>query len=165
MEKLISSRFNLQFVPESYILPSERRPRNVKVPLFDTIPVIDLGGEVVYNRSKVIQQIKKASQECGFFQKSLDDVMEVAKEFFELPIEDKASLYSEDPERSCRVYTSIDYANETVHYWRDNVRHACYPLQEHIQLWPEKPARYWDVVGELCRISEEAQFVAFGSNL
>lgn len=54
----------------------------------------------------------------------MHDVLTIAKEFFELPPEDKASLYSEDPKKSCRLYTSIDYVNEKVHFWRDNLRHV-----------------------------------------
>ena len=40
------------------------------VPRCDTIPLIDLGGDLVTNcdRVKVIHQIVKASQEHGFFQ-------------------------------------------------------------------------------------------------
>ncbi|XP_057427446.1 flavanone 3-dioxygenase 2-like isoform X2 [Lotus japonicus] len=73
--------------------------------------------------------------------------MQIAREFFELPTEEKASLYSEDPIQSCRLYTSIDHANEDVHYWRDTLRHHSHPLQEHIQNWPHKPTRYRDVMG------------------
>lgn len=78
----------------------------------------------------------------GVSKKLMSDVLEVAEEFFELPNEDKASFYSEDPKRRCRLYTSIDYDNEKVHFWRDNLRHPCHPVDEHVQCWPEKPARY-----------------------
>lgn len=72
----------------------------------------------------------------------MHDVLEVANEFFEMPAKDKESLYSEDPKQTCRVHTSINYDSEKVHYWRDNLRHPCHPLEEHMQIWPEKPARY-----------------------
>lgn len=55
----------------------------------------------------------------GVSKKLMSNVLEVAEEFFELPVEDKASIYSEDPKRSCRLYTSIDYDKEKVHFWRD----------------------------------------------
>ncbi|KAJ4726854.1 Hyoscyamine 6-dioxygenase [Melia azedarach] len=51
----------------------------------------------------------------------MQDVLNVAKEFFEPPAEDKASLYSDDRKQSCRHYTSIDYANEKVRFWIDNL--------------------------------------------
>lgn len=49
----------------------------------------------------------------------MDDTMNLFREFFDLPIEDKAELYSEDPKRSCRLYTSNNYADEEFHLWRD----------------------------------------------
>ncbi|KAA8550769.1 hypothetical protein F0562_002453 [Nyssa sinensis] len=166
MEKLISSRCNLQSVPESYILPPERRPGELIVPLCNTIPVIDLHGEFGCNRSELIQQIIKSSQEFGFFQlvnhgvsvELMRDVLIVAKKFFELPAEDKASLYSEDPKQCCRLYTSIDYATEKVHFWRDNLRHPCHPLKDHLHHWPQKPTQYREVVG---RYSVEVRKLSF----
>ncbi|XP_062024809.1 protein DOWNY MILDEW RESISTANCE 6-like [Rosa rugosa] len=153
-EKLISNRSDLQFVPESYILPPGTRPGNTQVSVMEVIPVIDfqlLGT----NRPQLIKQIIEASQEFGFFQlinhgvedNLLHKVLDVANEFFEQPYEDKASMYSEDVEQSCRLYTSIDYNKEKVHFWRDNLRHPCHPLEQHIHFWPQKPPQYREVVG------------------
>ncbi|KAF5459362.1 hypothetical protein F2P56_023315 [Juglans regia] len=155
MEKLISSRSNLQLVPESYVIPPESRPGNAKVPLFETIPVIDIAGELGSDRAQLVKQIMQACQDFGFFQlinhgvskKLMHDVLEVVNELFELPAKDKESICSEDPKQSCRLYASIDYDREKVHYWRETLRHPCHPLEEHVQFWPEKPARYRKVVG------------------
>ncbi|PRQ25888.1 putative flavanone 3-dioxygenase [Rosa chinensis] len=197
---LISNRSDLQFVPESYILPPGTRPGNTQVSVLEVIPVIDfqlLGT----NRPQLIKQIIEASQKFGFFQvynilnfgeilwylyvyntlmyrsdnnfvvivvnrvifwvilvllqlinhgvedNLLHKVLDVANEFFEQPYEDKASMYSEDVEQSCRLYTSIDYNKEKVHFWRDNLRHPCHPLEQHIHFWPQKPPQYREVVG------------------
>jgi isopenicillin N synthase-like dioxygenase len=113
--------------------------------------VIDLDG----NRNELIQEIIKASQEYGFFQlrnhgvseELMKDVLVVAKEFFDLPVEEKERFYSEDPNQTCRIKTSLDFAKEKVHFWRDNLRHPCHPLEEHIRQWPENPARYREVFG------------------
>ena len=64
MEKLLSTKTDLKFVPQSYILPPGTRPGNTKVPLRETIPVIDLKGEP----TKLVHQIIDASKEFGFFQ-------------------------------------------------------------------------------------------------
>jgi hypothetical protein len=72
----------------------------------------------------------------------MHDVLDVANEFFGLPAKDKESLYSEDPKQTCRVRTSINYDREKVHYWRDNLRHPCHPLEEHMPFWPQKPPHY-----------------------
>lgn len=67
MEKLISNRKDLKFVPQSYILPPESRPGNDKVPLCESMPVIDLK-EFGQDPTKLVQQIIEACQEFGFFQ-------------------------------------------------------------------------------------------------
>ncbi|CAK9140639.1 unnamed protein product [Ilex paraguariensis] len=155
MEKLISIRSNIQTVPESYVLPPDRRPGKQDVPLCKTIPVIDLKGEHAHDKAELIQKIIKASQEFGFFQvinhgvpeELMRNALMVGAEFFDMPAEEKASFYSEDPKKSCRLYTSIDYVREKVHFWRDTFRHPCHPLEDHVKDWPEKPARYREVVG------------------
>ncbi|EEF30009.1 hyoscyamine 6-dioxygenase [Ricinus communis] len=150
MEKLVSSWCNVQSLPDNYVFPPEKRPGINIVPLCNTIPVIDL------EASDAALNILKASQEFGFFQvinhgvaeNLVNDTMSVFKEFFELPAEDKANLYSEEPSRSCRLYTSSpNYYNEEVHFWRDNLRHPCHPVDNFIDQWPEKPIRYREVVG------------------
>ncbi|KAK8717966.1 hypothetical protein V6N13_045216 [Hibiscus sabdariffa] len=180
MEKLVSSWYKNKPLPESYIFPPETRPGNLTVPTCKTIPVIDLGKAEGRNRTRIVQQICKASEEYGFFQvvnhgvpeDLMKESMDVLKEFFEMPAEDKAVLYSEDPRNRCRLSTSsVNYAREKVHHWRDNLRHPCLPgLEDCIQLWPQKPIRYREVVA---RFSIEAkklgsrilEFVAEGLGL
>lgn len=68
MEKLVSSWCDGKTLPESYIFPPETRPGILTVPSCKTIPVIDLNRADVQNRTDIVQQILKASQEFGFFQ-------------------------------------------------------------------------------------------------
>ncbi|KAG5567439.1 hypothetical protein RHGRI_002852 [Rhododendron griersonianum] len=78
----------------------------------------------------------------------MKDALVVAKEFFDLPVEEKERFYSEDPNLiSCVVKTSIDFPKEKFHFWRDTLRHRTHPLEDHIHLWPENPARYREVFG------------------
>ncbi|PON95091.1 Non-heme dioxygenase N-terminal domain containing protein [Trema orientale] len=150
MEKLLSTKTDLKFVPESYILPTDSRPGTTKVPFCETIAVIDFKEEPTI----LIHQIIHACKEFGFFQlinhgvgeNLLQDVLEVTKEYFKLPAEDKAILFSDDLMKTCKLFTSIDYMKEQVHYWRDALRHPCHPLEEHIQFWPQKPANYREVI-------------------
>ncbi|XP_052169978.1 protein DOWNY MILDEW RESISTANCE 6-like [Diospyros lotus] len=154
MEKLISNSCNFLSVPESYVLPPEIRPGELPAPPCTAIPVVDLR-RVGGGRKDLIQQIIWASEEFGFFQLTghgvseelMHRVLTVSKEFFELPAEEKARFYSEDPQRSCRLYTSINFSKEKVHFWRDKLQHSCHPLEDHIQQWPENPASYREVVG------------------
>ncbi|KAG4139817.1 hypothetical protein ERO13_D07G218050v2 [Gossypium hirsutum] len=133
MEKLVSSWSKNKPLPESYIFPPETRPGNLIVPTCKTIPVIDLCNAEGRNRTDIVQQILKASQEYGFFQvvnhgiseNLMNESMDVFNELFEMPDEDK------------------------VHQWRDNLRHPCHPLQDCIKHWPQKPIRYREVVAAL----------------
>ncbi|XVF21601.1 hypothetical protein REPUB_Repub12eG0104000 [Reevesia pubescens] len=155
MEKLVSSWYKDKPMPESYIFPPETRPGKNIIPRSYTIPVIDLSKALGHDRTDIVQQILKASQEFGFFQvvnhgvseNLMNDTMNVFKEFFEMPAEDKASVYSVDLKKPCKLYTSSsNYDTEKVHLWRDNLRHPCHPLEECIKIWPEKPTTYREVV-------------------
>ncbi|KAI3760171.1 hypothetical protein L1987_50562 [Smallanthus sonchifolius] len=140
-------------LPENYIFPVDERPGSVEVPLCQNIPLIDLS----QSQSQTVQEILDACQEFGFFQvinhgvseDLIDDTMKVVKEFFNMPIEEKEKLYSIDPTKSCKLYTSsYNYTNEEIHFWRDNLRHPCHPLDKWVHLWPEKPTNYRDVIGK-----------------
>lgn len=79
----------------------------------------------------------------GVSEKLMDDTMNIYKEFFKLPGEYKAKFYSNDINKSCRLCSStLSYDNEEFHYWRDNFTNHCYPLEEHIMSWPDKPTKY-----------------------
>uniref|UniRef100_A0A5B7BRL3 Fe2OG dioxygenase domain-containing protein n=1 Tax=Davidia involucrata TaxID=16924 RepID=A0A5B7BRL3_DAVIN len=156
MEVLISNWSNVQSLPESYVFPPDRRPGKQIVPLCQDIPVVDLGNAASHDRAETIQKILKACQEFGFFQainhgvseSLMDDTMSVFKEFFGMPAEYKASFFSNDPNKKCRLYSStLNYDKEEVHYWRDNFTHHCHPLEDNMQFFPEKPTRYREVVG------------------
>ncbi|XP_062102313.1 flavanone 3-dioxygenase 2-like [Humulus lupulus] len=151
MEKLLSTKRDMKFVPEAYIMPPDTRPGNTKVPICENIPVIDLKADP----TKLSHQILDACKEFGFFQlinhgvpeKMLRDVLEVTKEYFKLPAEDKAIMFSDDINQSSRLHTSMDYTKEQLHYWRDALKHPCHPLEKHIQSWPQKPPQYREVMG------------------
>jgi isopenicillin N synthase-like dioxygenase len=67
------------------------------------------------------------------------EVMAVAREFFRLPAEEKAKLYSDDPARKIRLSTSFNVRKETVHNWRDYLRLHCHPLDQFVPDWPSNP--------------------------
>lgn len=69
MEKLVSMWYKNQSLPEDYVFPPETRPGKSIVPLRN-VPVIDLSQAVGHNRTDIVQQILKASNEFGFFQVS-----------------------------------------------------------------------------------------------
>ncbi|KAK2648640.1 hypothetical protein Ddye_016129 [Dipteronia dyeriana] len=125
MEGLVSSLFDVQSLPETYVLPPEIRPGELsfRPDESNNIPVLDLGG---HDRNEIVRQIMKASQEFGFFQvinhgvskELMDETRNVVKEFHAMPAEDKFLECSKDPNRNCKLYTSSEkevvgtYSNE-----------------------------------------------------
>ncbi|KAH0714170.1 hypothetical protein KY284_007075 [Solanum tuberosum] len=154
MDILISNWSNVEFVPKTYIFPPESRPGKLEFPVCTDIPLIDLAHNIP---DETIQQVIRACQEFGFFQvinhgvseNLMDDTMNIYKEFFKLPGEYKAKFYSNDINKSCKIFSStLSYDTDEVHYWRDTFTHRCHPLEEHIPSWPDKPTNYREVVSE-----------------
>ncbi|KAM1007518.1 hypothetical protein ACFX13_004150 [Malus domestica] len=151
-QNLVSSWFDVQSVPQTFVHPPEKRPGNsIDVPPCKNIPVVDLGSR---DRSHTIQQISKASQDFGFFQvfnhgvckKLIDDIMSISKEFHKMPRKDKIIEGSKDPSGRCKFYTSSEnYANEEVHYWRDALTHPAHSSENYMQFLPQKPTQYREV--------------------
>ncbi|KAK1426781.1 hypothetical protein QVD17_15461 [Tagetes erecta] len=157
MDILISNWSSVRSLPESYIFPAERRPGTHNIPASKDIPIIDLARINGHGRYQVIQQIIEACQDFGLFQvinhgvsrELMDQTMALFKQFFASPAPFKARFYSNDLNASCRLYTStLNYENEEVHYWRDNLTHRCRPLEDHINHWPDDPPHYRKVVAE-----------------
>ncbi|CAI9288452.1 unnamed protein product [Lactuca saligna] len=157
MDVLTSNWSNIQSLPESYVFPPERRPGTNNIPASKDIPIIDL--EKIYGpeRYEIVQHIIKASQDFGLFQvinhgvsrDLMYQTMRIFQDFFASPAEFKSRFYSNDLNSSCRLYTStLNYKNETVHYWRDNLTHRCHPLEDHITHWPEYPSGYRNIIGK-----------------
>ncbi|XP_052169965.1 hyoscyamine 6-dioxygenase-like [Diospyros lotus] len=147
---------HVQSLPEDYVFPPGQRPGKLTV-LPGNSPVIDLNQAANYDPSLTAHQILEASREFGFFQvtnhgiskRLTDEAIGVAEEFFEMPAEVKASVFTPDAGKSCRLYTSsFVYDTERFHFWRDNLTHPCHASQDCFHLWPLKPARYREVIGE-----------------
>ncbi|GMP90677.1 hypothetical protein CsSME_00041690 [Camellia sinensis var. sinensis] len=158
MAMLVSSwSKDVYSLPETYVFPPDQRAGDL-IPLACNNPIIDLNKAVDnHGRSETIQQILKAGREFGFFQvinhgtsqTSMNEAMEVLKEFFDMPAEVKERVFKVDSSKKCRLYTStLNYDTEEVHFWRDNLTHPCHPLEDCLQLWPENPPRYREVLGK-----------------
>lgn len=81
----------------------------------------------------------------GVSEKVMDDVMDLFKELFDMPVEEKEKLCCEDSNKSCKMYGSGDYMNHVngeVRYWRDLLLQPVFPIQQQTQHWLENPARY-----------------------
>ncbi|KAK7316270.1 hypothetical protein VNO77_35180 [Canavalia gladiata] len=157
-EMLVSSWYDVHSsVPPSYVQPPERRPGKVINSSDKAIPVIDLGG---HDRLHTTKQILKASQDYGFFQvinhgvskDLMDETLNVFKEFHAMSAKEKVNECSQDPNGSCKLYTSSEnYKKDAIHYWKDSLTHPCPPSGEFMEYWPKKPSNYRKVVGEYTR--------------
>nr|CAD1820977.1 unnamed protein product [Ananas comosus var. bracteatus] len=147
-------------------IPPEKRPGK-EASSSVALPVIDLRGGELHGdgHGEIVEQIVEAGKEFGFFQvinhgvadQVLDEMMAVAEEFFKIPIEDKAAYYSEDTSKNNRLFASTMYGKDGTYYWRDCLKLACYPVEETIHEWPEKPSNLKEV---LAKFIVEARGVA-----
>ncbi|KAH7864729.1 hypothetical protein Vadar_033107 [Vaccinium darrowii] len=148
-------------VPSNYIRPLSDRPNLTEVGKSEgsnLIPVIDLQGLYGPNHSDLITQIGLACQDHGFFQvknhgvpeKMIENVLQIAREFFRLPESERLKNYSDDPSKTTRLSTSFNVKTEKVSNWRDFLRLHCYPLQNYVHEWPTNPPSFREEVAEYC---------------
>ncbi|KQJ84187.1 flavanone 3-dioxygenase 2 isoform X2 [Brachypodium distachyon] len=143
-------------LPEGYARPESDRPRLAEVATDSNIPLIDLASP---DKLRVIAEIDRACRTYGFFQvinhgiseELLEKVMAVGLEFFRLPPEEKAKLYSDEPSKKIRLSTSFNVRKETVHNWRDYLRLHCHPLEEFVPDWPSNPEAFKEIISTYCR--------------
>lgn len=134
-------------LPGNYVRPEAQRPRLADVLSDASIPVVDLANP---DRAKLVSQVGAACRSHGFFQvlnhgvpvELTLSVLAVAHDFFRLPAEEKAKLYSDDPAKKIRLSTSFNVRKETVHNWRDYLRLHCYPLHRYLPDWPSNPTSF-----------------------
>ncbi|KAI8029336.1 Protein DOWNY MILDEW RESISTANCE 6 [Camellia lanceoleosa] len=154
--KVISTGIRYTSLPESYVRPESERPKLSEVEDCEDVPIIDLGCS---DRVLIVQQIGHACRIYGFFQvtnhgvstEAVLKMLEVAHEFFQLPVEEKMKLYSDDPSKTMRLSTSFNVKKEKIHNWRDYLRLHCYPLDQYVPEWPSNPSSFKDIVSNYCK--------------
>ena len=68
VEKLLSNGINHLQVQDKYILPPSERPHLSKVSYYERILVVDILDLDGPNRTRVVEEIRHACEEDGFFQ-------------------------------------------------------------------------------------------------
>lgn len=111
--------------PPENVLKSSSKSSNIS----HQVPIIDFEGFESCRRSEVVNEIRKASEEWGFFQiinhgtpvVVMDEMLAGVKRFHEQPQEAKAELYSRDPKQRVKFfYGGVVLTKETA-VWRDTV--------------------------------------------
>ncbi|KAM0029984.1 putative flavanone 3-dioxygenase [Helianthus debilis subsp. tardiflorus] len=148
-------------VPSKYIHPITERPNYQNV-VPDSIPVIDLQNLNGPNRSQVLDEIRRACSDNGFFQVKnhgipesiIANMMQMAREFFNLPLQERLKMYSDDPTKANRLSTSYNVRTEKISHWRDYLGLHCYPLQDYIHQWPTNPESFRDIAVSIAGVLE-----------
>ncbi|KAJ6369539.1 hypothetical protein OIU76_027887 [Salix suchowensis] len=109
--------------PEN-VLKSSSNSSNI---ISHQVPIIDFEGFESCRRSEVVNEIRKPSEEWGFFQiinhgipvVVMDEMLARMKRFHEQPQEAKAELYFRDPKQRVKfLYGGVVLTKETA-VWRD----------------------------------------------
>ncbi|KAJ7553011.1 hypothetical protein O6H91_06G080700 [Diphasiastrum complanatum] len=141
-------------IPDAYVLPVHHRPCHSEI-FFDSLPLIDMTDAQGERRPQFIEAIADACEKWGFFQvinhgvspSMIQRMVDAAKEFFNLPLEEKMAYASDDVAKTrrtgaTRVGTSFNPSKETTLQWRDHLRHPCTPCPDVIDNWPDNPTCY-----------------------
>ncbi|KAJ8627708.1 hypothetical protein MRB53_021015 [Persea americana] len=144
-------------LPEKYIFPASDRPitdglsesSNTTGPTI-SLPIIDLSLLQTSNRSHGLESIAKACEEHGFFQvinhgvpcDVIHDMIDVSRQFFELPFEEREKYMSGDMSAPVRYGTSSNQNKDDSFCWRDFLKLNCQLLENFVPHWPSSPAYF-----------------------
>nr|AHW42458.1 GA2ox8 [Pinus tabuliformis] len=160
-------------VPPRYIRPQEERPTVSLIASSEfSIPVIDMKKLIILQgqedqRKQEMERLSDACQEWGFFQivnhgiphSLIDEIKAVAKDFFNLPLEEKQKSAPQggDPQGYGQMFVTAE--DQTLD-WGDLLALSLKPNQiKNLALWPTVPTNFRDTVkryeSEVERVAQE----------
>ncbi|XP_052175974.1 protein DOWNY MILDEW RESISTANCE 6-like [Diospyros lotus] len=142
----------------NFILPENQRPLLSQVQPLSSVPIIDMNGE----DSTLAREVSLACEEFGFFQVLNHGVppdlcrkmMAAASEFFRLPREERAALFTEDKTKAVRLtnYFIKVEGQENVSMWSESFSHPWHPSDSGFtHLLPLNPPQYREAVAEYAK--------------
>eukprot|EP00252_Welwitschia_mirabilis_P025417 TRINITY_DN7917_c0_g1_i1.p1 TRINITY_DN7917_c0_g1~~TRINITY_DN7917_c0_g1_i1.p1 ORF type:complete len:355 (+),score=-9.09 TRINITY_DN7917_c0_g1_i1:102-1166(+) len=147
-------------IPEIYIRPPSDRPTlRCSGTSTTAVPQIDLSRlEDAVHARQTLNSLVEACRRTGIFQvvnhrvdqKTVAEMLRVAREFFSMSAELRQHLRSEDPAKTTRLSTSFNINKERVHNWREYLRLHCYPLHKYTPSWPSNPPDFVHVTSTYC---------------
>ncbi|KAI9072162.1 hypothetical protein K1719_045876 [Acacia pycnantha] len=118
-------------------------------------------------RSQTVQRIHTACKKVGFFQVInhgisefvIEDAIDTAMKFFELPEEEKMCLASDDIYKPVRYGTNIrdDDVKQESCLQRSFLKLYSHPISNWIHLWPSNPPNYREKLGQYVKAVQELQ--------
>ncbi|GER52281.1 2-oxoglutarate (2OG) and Fe(II)-dependent oxygenase superfamily protein [Striga asiatica] len=120
----------IQKIPEIFVRPLDELAKceSKQQQSAVHVPVIDMG-DIRLNRKRIVEQVKIASEEWGFFQvvnhgvpqDVMDGMICGVRSFMELPVEEKRKYYTRDNTRPVRYSSSYDLFKSKTASWRDTL--------------------------------------------
>ncbi|XAR65120.1 Flavanone 3-dioxygenase [Bertholletia excelsa] len=154
--KLANGSTPLSLTP-NFILPEDKRPLLSQVSPLSSIPIIDMDE----NEKVLVQKVSDACEEYGFFQivnhgvpeELCQRMLAAVDEFFQLPPEERAHLFSNDMSKALKVgnyHLKVD-GERKVTMWSEMLRHPWHPHEDFTHLLPENPPQYREVMAEYAK--------------
>ncbi|XP_042505344.1 1-aminocyclopropane-1-carboxylate oxidase homolog 1-like [Macadamia integrifolia] len=138
-------------IPPFFIHPPETltnstpSTRSTAPPASDLIPVVDLTGVDSDRRSRIVEQIRYASKEFGFFHvinhgvpsDVINRTIEAIRAFNEQPTEVKSQHYTREMGRGVSFSTNFDLFKSKAASWRDTIQMRLGPVPPDFEHIPE----------------------------
>ncbi|NP_001274930.1 flavanone 3 beta-hydroxylase [Solanum tuberosum] len=157
MASTLTALANEKTLQTSFIRDEEERPKVAYNKFSDEIPVISLQGidDINGRRSEICEKIVNACEDWGVFQvidhgadaQLISEMTKLAKEFFELPPDEKLRFDMSGGKKGGFIVSS-HLQGEVVQDWREIVTYFSYPIRARdYSRWPDKP-QGWIAVTE-----------------
>ncbi|KAJ6861551.1 1-aminocyclopropane-1-carboxylate oxidase [Populus alba x Populus x berolinensis] len=118
-------------IPRFFVHPPEKtqQPPSKSSNISLQVPIIDFEGFESSRRMEVVNEIRKASENWGFFQvvnhgipeNVMDEMLAGVKRFHEQPQELKMEFYSRDADQRVKFFTGVLLLTQEPAIWRDTV--------------------------------------------
>ncbi|KAI5559504.1 hypothetical protein POPTR_017G135800v4 [Populus trichocarpa] len=163
-------------IPRFFVHPPEKiqqpSPKSSNISL--QVPIIDFEGFESSRRMEVVNEIRKASENWGFFQvvnhgipeNVMDEMLAGVKRFHEQPQEVKMEFYSRDADQRVKFFTGVLLLTKEPAIWRDTVAFDFKDGKLDPQLFPgivrEEVSEYFRHVSKIGKALSELLSEALG---
>ncbi|KAJ4959897.1 hypothetical protein NE237_019807 [Protea cynaroides] len=141
-----------------FVHPPENLPKSTPSttpPASNIIPIVDLTGVDSDRRPRIVEQIRDAAREFGFFQiinhgvpsDVINSTIGAIKAFNEQPTEVKSQFYTREMSRGVSFSTNFDLYRTKAAVWRDTVQMNLCPNPPVIEVIPaifQRETLEWD---------------------